>query len=90
MDSHTGENGKTAIAHTVSPGESKGSPLSSAAPIHGAPEVVDVYDGGETYRGGEITVEEIDESKKGWFAYFKTRDFYIVLLLGYECSYNSN
>lgn len=29
------------------------------------------------------TVEELQATKKGWFAYFKTRDFYIVLALGY-------
>jgi len=28
-------------------------------------------------------IEEIEDSKKGWFAYFKTRNFYIVLVLGY-------
>lgn len=27
-------------------------------------------------------VDEIEESKKGRFAYFKTRNFYIVLVLG--------
>ena len=42
---------------------------------HGAPEMI-------TMEGG-TTVEEIEESKKGWFAYFQTRDFYIVLILGY-------
>ena len=28
-------------------------------------------------------IEDIEESKKGWFAYFRTRNFYIVLVLGY-------
>ena len=44
---------------------------------HGAPEVVGIE--------GERTVDEIEESKEGWFAYFKTKDFYIVLVLGYVC-----
>lgn len=29
-------------------------------------------------------VDEIEESKKGRFAYFKTKNFYIVLALGYR------
>ena len=29
------------------------------------------------------SVEEIEASEKGWLAYFKTRNFYIVLVLGY-------
>lgn len=84
MDAHNGENGKTAIANTVSAAETKGSPLSGTTLVHGAPKVVHVHNGGDAWRGGEVTVEEIDESEKGWFAYFKTRNFYIVLLLGYE------
>ena len=28
------------------------------------------------------TVQELQESKKGYFAYLRTRNFYIVLLLG--------
>lgn len=28
-------------------------------------------------------IEAIEASEKGWLAYFKTRNFYIVLLLGY-------
>lgn len=43
-------------------------------------------------REDERTVEEIEETEKGWFAYFMTRNFYIVLLLGhvplsYPCPY---
>lgn len=29
------------------------------------------------------SVEEIEASEEGWLAYFKTRNFYIVLVLGY-------
>jgi len=84
MDTHNGENGKTAVANDVSAGETKGSPSSIAAPVHGAPEVVDLPNGGDAWRSAEVTASEIDESKKGWFAYLQTRDFYLVLLLGYE------
>lgn len=31
---------------------------------------------------GITTAEAIDSSKKGYFAYFNTREFYVVLLLG--------
>lgn len=31
---------------------------------------------------GPTTAEAIDSSKKGYFAYFHTREFYIVLFLG--------
>jgi hypothetical protein len=31
---------------------------------------------------GITTVEEIEEKHKSRFAYFKTKDFYIVLILG--------
>ena len=53
-----------------SPGRSDNSAIG-----HGAPELIETE--------GRTTVEEIEESKKGWFAYLKTRDFYIVLVLGY-------
>lgn len=36
---------------------------------------------------GGVTVEDIVESKKGRFAYFRTRHFWIVLLLGCVVSY---
>ena len=49
---------------------------------HGAPELIGVTNAGG-YGQPERTVEEIEGSKRGWFAYFKTKDFYIVLVLGY-------
>lgn len=33
--------------------------------------------------GGETTVEALANRKKGWFAYVRTKDFWIVLVLGY-------
>ena len=53
------------------------------ANAHAAPEVLDSSDLQEPDPEPPQTVEEIQESKKGRFAYFKTKDFYIVLLLGY-------
>ena len=47
-------------------------------PAHGAPEVTGV----DEDTAAVTTVEVLEASKKGWFAYFKTRDFYIVLVLG--------
>ena len=80
MEIQSGENGKTAVANTVSASEPKALPLNDNPSAHGAPEIVD-YNGNHTYNGG-VTAEDIDESKEGWFAYIKTKDFYVVLLLG--------
>lgn len=35
------------------------------------------------YNETPAAVDEIEASGKGWLAYFKTRNFYIVLVLGY-------
>jgi len=64
---------------TISP-EHDGFHSSSLSPMHGAPEFVDINNS-NGYGEGR-TVEEIEESKRGWFAYSKTKDFYIVLVLG--------
>lgn len=58
---------------------------SNSSPVHGSPELFDIDNGnsnGSVHVGGR-TIEEFEESKRGWFAYFKTKDFYIVLMLGY-------
>ena len=50
---------------------------------HGVAELVGSNDGSDSGSGdGERHVDEIVESKKGRFAYFKTKEFYIVLFLG--------
>ncbi|KAL8827667.1 MAG: hypothetical protein Q9170_006925, partial [Blastenia crenularia] len=59
-----------------------GQEVVSSKPFHGAPEIVDAKDGTNGSEEAVTTVEQIEESKKGRFAYFKTRDFYIVLVLG--------
>ncbi|KAI9871085.1 MAG: hypothetical protein M1830_003328, partial [Pleopsidium flavum] len=69
----------TSTVETISP-ERKGVNSNSSSPTHGAPELLDINNG-NGYGEGR-TVEEIEESKRGWFAYFKTKDFYIVLILG--------
>lgn len=63
-----------------SPSASRGS-----TPAHGAPEVVGAEGEGDVQGfevGATSGVEEMDGSKGGWFAYVRTRDFYVVLVLG--------
>lgn len=55
---------------------------SEAKPVHGAPEVVGTNDDANAPEGATTSVDELEATKKGRFAYFKTRDFYIVLVLG--------
>ena len=55
---------------------------SSSVPVHAAPELLEIDNGAQGESAGDIA-DEIQASKKGWFAYFKTKDFYLVLLLGY-------
>lgn len=52
------------------------------SPVHGAPEIIRVNDALGT-QAAVADIEEIEEREKGWFAYFRTRNFYIVLVLGY-------
>ena len=55
---------------------------SESSPVtHAAPEIIGVHDGSRA--GGDTAIDEIEESQTGWFAYFKTRNFWIVLVLGY-------
>lgn len=69
---------KSASVDHVSPvkvsGEGTSSPTSPQLG-HAPPEVI---------ADQENPVEEIEKGKKGWFAYLKTRNFYIVLVLGYD------
>lgn len=59
---------------------SKDSPSSTSSPVHAAPEAIGFNDGENTEVG---PVAPIEKSEVGWFAYLKTRNFYLVLLLGY-------
>ena len=58
------------------------SPTGAYANAHAAPEFIHGKDGQEVDAEPPRTVDEIQESKQGRFAYFKTKDFYVVLVLG--------
>ena len=81
MDTHGGD--LTAIEHipTVSH-DTKEFPSSSTVPVHATPEVVGIDDKPASERNGDH-LSAIQGSKGRWFAYLKTREFYLVLLLGY-------
>ena len=81
MDIH---NGKSSAIEQTDPitGDTKDLPLSSSSPGHAAPELIGMSDGAAGESVGE-NADEILASKGGWFAYFRTRNFYLVLLLGY-------
>ena len=66
----------------VLPAPAENESSSASSPVHGAPELIGMK-GASVAQTSRADVEEIDESKKGWFAYFRTRNFYIVLILGY-------
>ena len=79
MEGYHGKSGLIGTEHCVArPTENESDKSSGAASTHGAPEVTGINQD----TAAVTTVEEVQASKKGWFAYFKTRDFYIVLLLG--------
>ncbi|KAL8955249.1 MAG: hypothetical protein Q9183_006726, partial [Haloplaca sp. 2 TL-2023] len=67
------EHYKRASAEETRPTSAQGVKVS-----HGAPEIA--ANNGTDEAGP--SVEEIDNSRRGWFAYFKTKDFYIILILG--------
>lgn len=83
MDTHAG---KSSAIEQIDPitGDAKGVPSSSSnsPPLHAAPEILQVGDGAEGESAGE-NGDGIQAGGGGWFAYFKTRNFYLVLLLGY-------
>ncbi|KAL8827660.1 MAG: hypothetical protein Q9191_003054 [Dirinaria sp. TL-2023a] len=68
---------KGPIEQSIMPaGADGGEPSSTSSPIiHGTPNIIEDS-------ATPTAVEDVDESKKGWTAYFRTRDFYIVLVLG--------
>lgn len=72
-------NGKTPI-DTVTTTETRAS-----SPRTSTPGLEDTNGNNPALSSEDATiVDEIEESKKGRFAYFKTRNFYIVLALGYR------
>ncbi|KAL8799248.1 MAG: hypothetical protein Q9223_006222 [Gallowayella weberi] len=78
-----GVDGKSGVSEHYAPVPAgKDSPTSNDVnPAHCAPEVTGINEDDDA-DAAVTTVEEVEASQKGWFAYFKTRDFYIVLLLG--------
>ncbi|KAL8788139.1 MAG: hypothetical protein Q9195_007446 [Heterodermia aff. obscurata] len=47
---------------------------------HGTPQIIGVSE--RSQAEGDTAIDEIEESRTGWFAYFTTRNFWIVLVLG--------
>lgn len=81
MDTHNGMSSALEQADPITI-DTKDLPSNSSSPVHAAPKVISIAHGVE----GESAGEDADEdraSKGGWFAYLKTRNFYLVLLLGY-------
>ena len=66
-------------ADAVNSPEGSGNPHDSRKGSY-SPEVVESGGSGAHEQGN--TLEDIRNEKKGWFAYMKTRHFYIVLVLG--------
>ena len=81
MDTHRKE--LIAVEQTPSVShDTKEFPSSSTVPVHATPEVVGIDDKSAGERDGDHT-DAIQGDKGRWFAYLKTREFYLVLLLGY-------
>lgn len=73
-----GLDGKSGVTESYAP-RPAGTDSDKSSGAGSAPEVTGINED----TAAVTTVEEVQASKKGWFAYFKTRDFYIVLVLGY-------
>lgn len=77
---------KVSGAEQVAPvnnSEPKGGTMTAtetAVERHGEPQVV-ATEGGAVE--GETTIQEIQAGRSGWFAYLKTRNFYVVLVAGF-------
>lgn len=67
--------------------DKKGSSSGDISPIpaHGSPEIIGSNEDGEHHDGAIADVIEEKKKKKGGrFAYLLTKEFYFVLLLGYD------
>lgn len=82
MDTHSDKSAAIQQIDAVTDG-AKSLLSSRSSPVHAAPEVIRIGDGAEGERAGENT-DESQASKGHWFAYLKTKNFYLVLLLGYD------
>ncbi|KAL8659229.1 MAG: hypothetical protein Q9202_007224 [Teloschistes flavicans] len=80
MESRNKEGG--AIEHYAPASAERRSPsVGEVTAAHGSPQTIGT-EGNESGEPIVTTVDELEASKEGRFAYFKTRDFYIVLVLG--------
>ena len=61
--------------------DTKDLPTSSSSPVHAAPEVIGIGREADGETAGK-TADEVQASRGRWFAYLRTRNFYLVLLLG--------
>ena len=59
-------------------------PTQAHATTHAAPEILDNSDLQDPDAAPPQTAEELQERRNGRFSYLKTKNFYIVLLLGYR------
>ena len=69
--------------------ETKGGVFTGAntTPQHGEPQVIGAGDNSSGDGSNEPTVEDLEAGKKGWFAYLRTRNFYVVLVAGFVFSF---
>ena len=81
MDSHEGKMSTIGDNGPIT-GDAKNLPSTSISSLNAAPVIDGIDNGAEGDSAGEI-VNEIQASHGGRFAYFKTREFYLVLVLGY-------
>lgn len=75
-------NGKTtAVEHYANVNnDTKDPTLLSSTPVKTSPSHTGAN---EDSIDGETSVETLEAGKGGWFAYLKTRNFWIVIVLGY-------
>ena len=81
MDIHDGKASATEQVNPITD-DTKELHLGSSSNSHVTPEVIGVGYGAGSESAG-LNADEIQASKGGWFAYLKTRNFYLVLILGY-------
>jgi hypothetical protein len=74
-----------AVAVNTTDGLSSSMPDSLSFQYHEPQPMAKGQEDNDGYRAGFTGVhslQEIERKKSGWFAYMKTRDFYVVLVLG--------
>jgi hypothetical protein len=83
MSSHKDD---TAVKASYIDEEPSGTTSGNSSPVkmaHASPEIVEAPVDEEHQQETDDIVEAVDKSKRGYFAYFKTKEFYTVMLLGY-------